>query len=533
MQRTIIATLLAALSCSAFAADYFVVVPVKNKTVNVGAIQVSLAQGNLPAAVVGTAYAYDFKQNLQVSGDASYTGFGLKWSVASGTLPEGLTLNTSTGVVSGTPSVAGTSAFTLSAIYKTKSGTQSYQIASTLAVTVALAAGTPPEGNVGDAYSYNLNSLLTVTGDNTYNGSGATWSVVSSTLPAGLSLTADGRITGTPTSAGTGTVTAKAAYKGANGQQTYQVVVANLVVSLANSTLPGAVQGAAFNYDFKTKLTVTGDASYDSNAVTWSVSSGTLPAGLTLSSTGVLSGIAPSIADTGGTFSVTAGYKAKSATQAYTVFPGDPYWSQVAIMAHLDGNSVNSVGGAALTTSNLTYTSNSKFGSSAASFNGSSSAVYGPKLVIGTGDFTVEGWAYANALTNTKVLFSNGNGWANSSGYSWWLGTASGGDATRLEFGRYGVETFSASGVLPLNQWFHWALARQGGVVRAFVNGTQALTVNDSLNLSTPSTLANSVIGYHQSSFGWNGRIDEVRFTNGVARYTSNFTPAASAYPNQ
>lgn len=91
----------------------------------------------LPAGEVGAAYNYDFKQNLQVTGDPSYTGAGVTWSVASGALPAGLSLNSSTGVVSGTPTTSGSHNFTLRASYRTKTGDQSYDLAVSQQVTAS------------------------------------------------------------------------------------------------------------------------------------------------------------------------------------------------------------------------------------------------------------------------------------------------------------------------------------------------------------------------------------------------------------
>ncbi len=316
--RTLVALAAALVGLSAHAADYYVVMPVKGKTLNVSAIDVALAQSSVPGAVVGSAYNYDFKQNLQVTGDPAYSGFGVKWAVSSGALPAGLTLNTDTGVVSGTPTSNGVASFVLSATYKTKAGTQTYQIPVSLAVSLSLAAGSPPQGVVGVAYSFNLTPLLTVSGDPSYAGSGATWTVVSSSLPAGLYLTSDGYIGGTPTAAGTGTAQVRATYKGANGDQTYQVVTVDIVVGLGSATLPSAVTGVSYaGYDFKSLLSVSGDPAYTSSAASWSLTAGALPAGLTLSSTGVVSG-SPTTAGSAG-FTLRASYRGRSASQNYLI----------------------------------------------------------------------------------------------------------------------------------------------------------------------------------------------------------------------
>jgi len=77
-----------------------------------------------PAAVVGSAYAWS-------PGRTGTTPIG--WSVTSGSLPAGLALNSSTGAVSGTPTTAGSSAFTLQATNSAGSDTESFSITVTAA----------------------------------------------------------------------------------------------------------------------------------------------------------------------------------------------------------------------------------------------------------------------------------------------------------------------------------------------------------------------------------------------------------------
>lgn len=89
-------------------------------------------------------------------------------------------------------------------------------------------AGSPlPDATVGLPYSANLNHLLTVTGDAAYSGSGVTWSVLSNSMPAGLYLSADGYIKGTPTAAGAGVIQAQALYKSAKAVGFYDIKVSN------------------------------------------------------------------------------------------------------------------------------------------------------------------------------------------------------------------------------------------------------------------------------------------------------------------
>lgn len=99
-------------------------------------------------------------------------------------------------------------------------------------ISVSLNTYTLPSAVEGVPYSFDLKPLLSVTGDPAYAGDGVTWSTVSSTLPAGLQLLANGLIAGTPIASGTGVLTARASYKTKSGEQSYSLVVAS-----ANKTL--------------------------------------------------------------------------------------------------------------------------------------------------------------------------------------------------------------------------------------------------------------------------------------------------------
>ncbi len=248
MLKKLIPLLFVAAGANALAADYYVVVPVPNRVGPAPIINVALNSYTLPQAVVGGAYAgFDFKQLLQVTGDSAFNASQAAWSLASGALPAGLTLNASTGVLSGTPTTPGTTSFSVKAVYKTASGEQAYQVFVS-DVTVALSAATPPGAIRGTAYSYNFRSLLQVDGDPSYtNSTPVAWSVTTGTLPAGLSLNAStGVLSGTPTATGTSSFTVKATYNTRFGQRSYQVVVDSLAVTLAATPGYSAAFGNVF-----------------------------------------------------------------------------------------------------------------------------------------------------------------------------------------------------------------------------------------------------------------------------------------------
>lgn len=186
-------------------------------------------------------------------------------------------------------------------------------------INVSLAPAVLPSGLVGQAYAgFNFNSLLSVTGDPGYTGYGLKWSIVSGSLPAGLTLNSDGSVSGTPTAPGTVTFQLKASYKRKDGTQTYQMVAVAINVGLSgnNSALPQGMANAAYFYDFRQNLSVTGDSSYAGSGVAFSAN-GSLPVGLALAGNGVLSGTPTAVSSNA--FAVTATYRGVRATSNYTL----------------------------------------------------------------------------------------------------------------------------------------------------------------------------------------------------------------------
>ena len=259
-------------------------------TVNPPKVPLAITTASLPAGVIGTAYS----QTLQATGGVpSYT-----WS--SGTLPAGLSLNASTGVISGTPggTYTGTTTFTVTATDKQTPSPAATTV--NLSITVSapqlkVTTGSLPGGSIGTAYP---SQTLAATGGITPY----TWAVTVGVLPQGLSLNATtGAISGTPagTFVGTDTFTVTATDtesptpQMANAVLSITISVAPLSVTTTSGSLPTGVVNSVYP---STTLQATGGIT----PYTWSYT-GTLPPGLTLSGAGVISG-KPT---TPGTFSFT------------------------------------------------------------------------------------------------------------------------------------------------------------------------------------------------------------------------------------
>ena len=174
-------------------------------------------------------------------------------------------------------------------------------------------------------------------------------------------------------------------------------------------------------------------------------------------------------------------------------------------------------------------------------FDGTGDALpipYSPVLNLGAGNFTIEFWSYVNATPTTEGYFFSigpaGSGAANrglrlgvhnsiAAGIYFWAGGVAGNAETLLG-------SFPTAGA-----WNHIAFVRNGTTVTGYVNG---IALGTTFNASTTSISDMSVGDYSfvaglNSSGGtprlfYNGYLEDLRVTKGVARYTANFTPPSA-----
>lgn len=210
----------------------------------------------LPDGTRGSAY----------SATLTKTGGAGTWSAAG--LPAGLTVNTGTGVISGTP-VAHTGSYVVTVTFK--------ETATNLTVSTLLGIGIDgdepsvtttslPDGTTSTAYSAQL----------TKTGLSGTWSLTKGTLPAGLTLSSGGLVSGTPTAFGdflnlefTFTETAS----GFKASRTIYLHISKKgAPAIETLTLPDGEVGTPYSADLA--ATPSGG--------TWKVDFGTLPDGLSL-----------------------------------------------------------------------------------------------------------------------------------------------------------------------------------------------------------------------------------------------------------
>jgi hypothetical protein len=264
-----------------------------------GTSPVTILTGSLPGATLTAAYS----QTLSATGGTSpYT-----W--ACGTLPSGLSLNTSTGVISGTPNgSAGTTNFNCTATDSLSTASSAQPLGVTVAAAPVITTASLPAGITGSAYSQ---TLVTTGGT-----APLTFTVSVGSLPTGVSLgSSTGTISGTPSATCSCSFTIQVAdANSVTGTKALSISVTapsnNPVISV--TSLPNGTQNV-----FYSQLMA---ASQGTPPYTWSISAGSLPTGLSLgSSTGIISG-GPSAA---GSYSFTVKVTDSAtnfATQAFNSF---------------------------------------------------------------------------------------------------------------------------------------------------------------------------------------------------------------------
>lgn len=176
------------------------------------------------------------------------------------------------------------------------------------------------------------------------------------------------------------------------------------------------------------------------------------------------------------------------------------------------------------------HTPITKWGNGSIQFDGSGRLVLPPSPNwLHNGDFTIESWIYFSASTGFRTWFSTEN-----QGHAFTYGTLTAN--TDIYYG----QGIIASNPIPCTPnvslttgtWYHFALTRQGSNLRFFVDGTLRFT-QTLTNTMGSSTVPLYIGSRPDTTNAISGYIQDFRITNGLARYTANFSVPTEAFPQR
>jgi hypothetical protein len=142
-------------------------------------------------------------------------------------------------------------------------------------------------------------------------------------------------------------------------------------------------------------------------------------------------------------------------------------------------------------------------------------------FTYGTGDFTVEWFSNQTSSGGVQGIWRNStNDATNAIGF--WTVTQPGGRLTITLGNGTSSNTILSNAVIPLNNWHHYAIVRNGTLFKLYVDGVaQTQTITSSIDL--PAQVGIMQIG--NAGGNYNGYVTSFRIVKGTAVYTSDFTP--------
>jgi len=183
-------------------------------------------------------------------------------------------------------------------------------------------------------------------------------------------------------------------------------------------------------------------------------------------------------------------------------------------------------------------TAQSKFGGSSMYFDGTGDYLTQPSsqnFNFGTGNFTMEGWFYQTGLSSSYPAILSNPLTYNQAGAWGLLSSHASSGVRKLQFYCYNADSSNplllGTTTLSDNTWYYFALTRSDTTFRLFLNGT--IEASATFGGSVTSVSSGLVVGINQTSYPFQGYIDDLRITKGYARYTTTFTPPTSALLGQ
>ena len=478
------------------------------------------------AGTLGTSYeTANINNTLTATGDAPIT-----YSLYSGTLPPGSSLNSTTGLLSGTSqSVSGSTTYNFT-IRATDGQNQDTDRAFSITISPDVVTwSSPADNSTTTAYEYTPISNVTMSAT---SAAGKSITYTANTLPTGLTITGN-TISGTPTVvANTATrLTANAANTFKTATKDINFVVNPDVVtwsSPADGTSTALAQGTAMaNVTLSATSAAGKSITYTANA---------LPTGVTINGT-VVNGTPTDVGTTNSLITATAATTNRTATRNFTwvvSVANDTYFKNTTLLLNGETTVTPFISDASTNSLALTIAGDTKpvpfspyqNGYYSVNFPSNTSLATGSvsDLALGTGDYTIECWVMPQVITDALCVFVTSASSAFSAPIGFLL-RFGGTTAWQLIVGNGTSDQYSASAAFStyggaVGVWTHHAIVRSSGTLRWYVNGVQAYSVADSIAMNQTYLRFGNYASYY-----WNGYISNFRIVKGTGVYTSAFTP--------
>jgi hypothetical protein len=220
--------------------------------------------------------------------------------------------------------------------------------------------------------------------------------------------------------------------------------------------------------------------------------------------------------------------------------PTDPFFSNVSLLLKGEGsNVIDSSATPKIITpfgSAATSTTQARFGDRSIFFNNIDSylEVTGSSVpfAMGTGDWTVECWVYHSARplggSDDRIFDTLGLSSGTTNAIRIGINTAG-----FVVFFRYGSVVLTSSSPVPVTTWTHVCCEKSNAQLRIFINGVLVGSLADTADYTCGANRpCIGADGFGPTTNLFNGYIDEMRVTKGIARYQSAFTPPTAPFPD-
>jgi hypothetical protein len=143
---------------------------------------------------------------------------------------------------------------------------------------------------------------------------------------------------------------------------------------------------------------------------------------------------------------------------------------------------------------------------------------------LSSGDWTIEAWIYRNSANRIDVILNLFNAINTTSGLTFFV------NGSNQLIADNGVTGAIAGGTVPSNQWVYLAIVRSGGTTTGYINGTSVGTTTQAPNAAQYARIGFFGNSGAPSNWAFNGYIQDLRITKGVAR---TITTPTAAFPTR